>query len=113
MDSHVGDFVRMLVLTFLTRVIMRSPVDTGRFRASWRVGNVAPDTSVAAPGGGGGDPTQSALKNFDARKTTDLIFITNSLPYAIRLEEGWSGQAPSGMVAITTAEMIAEIQSLR
>jgi hypothetical protein len=32
------------------------------------------------------------------------IFITNSLPYAQRLEYGWSKQAPLGVVRITAVE---------
>jgi len=35
------------------------------------------------------------------------IFIVNGLPYINRLENGWSQQAPNGMVAITLAELPA------
>ena len=31
------------------------------------------------------------------------MYLTNSLPYAQRLESGWSGQAPAGMVKVTIA----------
>jgi hypothetical protein len=31
-------------------------------------------------------------------------YITNNLPYAERLEYGWSGQAPSGMIRLSLAE---------
>jgi hypothetical protein len=30
-----------------------------------------------------------------------VIYLTNALPYARRLEYGWSKQAPSGMVRIS------------
>lgn len=33
------------------------------------------------------------------------IYIANGLPYILRLENGWSKQAPAGMVAITLAEL--------
>lgn len=33
-----------------------------------------------------------------------IFYITNSLPYAKRLEDGYSTQAPAGMVALTVAE---------
>ncbi len=117
-DMHISDFMRWLVLRILTGFIQRSPVDTGRFRASWRVGNGAPSDDVHAPVAKGTnistDPSQAvaaAASTFDGRKTANSIFITNSLPYAIRLEEGWSGQAPNGMVAITVAEIEAEFQA--
>lgn len=32
------------------------------------------------------------------------FYFANSLPYAFRLENGWSKQAPMGMVKVTTAE---------
>lgn len=35
-------------------------------------------------------------------KIGDSIFIVNNLPYIQRLEDGWSGQAPQGMVKVTT-----------
>jgi hypothetical protein len=31
-------------------------------------------------------------------------FLTNNLPYALRLEYGWSKQAPHGMVGVTVKE---------
>ncbi|NBT33816.1 MAG: hypothetical protein EBT13_18445 [Rhodobacteraceae bacterium] len=39
--------------------------------------------------------------------TLPIIYIQNNLPYANRLENGWSGQAPQGMVALTVAEVSA------
>jgi hypothetical protein len=37
------------------------------------------------------------------------IFLTNALPYAIRLENGWSKtQAPQGMVKLSLAEITAK-----
>jgi hypothetical protein len=31
-------------------------------------------------------------------------YLTNNLPYAYRLEYGWSRQAPNGMVGVTVVE---------
>ncbi|TSA15029.1 MAG: HK97 gp10 family phage protein [Comamonadaceae bacterium] len=86
----------------LHSVVMKSPVDTGRFRANWRVGadnvNVAidalPNVNPLALG-------NAFLRKFRAGQT---IYITNSLPYARKLEYGWSKQAPQGMVRITILE---------
>jgi len=36
-----------------------------------------------------------------------VIYLTNNLPYAQRLEEGYSQQAPAGMVALTIQEFQA------
>ena len=35
----------------------------------------------------------------------DVIWIQNNAPYGPALEDGHSGQAPSGMVAVTFAEL--------
>jgi hypothetical protein len=37
-------------------------------------------------------------------KAGDTITLVNNLPYAQRLENGWSGQAPNGMVSLTAQE---------
>ena len=114
-DLHVRDFVRLLALKFLVGVIIRSPVDTGRFRGSWRIGIGEADGSVNAEGGSKEEPQAiergetGKLSRYDGRSK---VYITNSLPYAVRLEEGWSDQAPKGMVAITIAELEAEIASI-
>ena len=34
----------------------------------------------------------------------DVIYLTNNLPYAVPLEEGYSKQAPAGMVALTVQD---------
>jgi hypothetical protein len=41
----------------------------------------------------------------------EIIYLTNSLPYARRLEYGWSKQAPAGMVRITVANFERHLQN--
>ena len=41
-----------------------------------------------------------------------VLFINNQLPYGPRLEDGWSDQAPLGMVALTIAEVVPFNESL-
>ncbi|MGY2048909.1 HK97 gp10 family phage protein [Methylobacterium sp. JK268] len=100
--------VRKLVLDMGTRIVMRSPVDTGRFRANWRYGLGQMDRAVSDDV----DPSgQETIGRLTAEVTTarfgDVIYLSNSLPYALRLENGWSKQAPAGMVGITVAEFEA------
>jgi hypothetical protein len=84
------------------RLVNMSPVDTGRFRANWYAGNGNINYTT----------TENTTKRTNETEikalkiTGQTVFLTNSLPYAYRLEyEGWSKQAPSGMVRITVAEM--------
>ena len=92
------------ILFDLTRLIIKaSPVDTGRFRGNWQA-------SFGSPKGG---KLQRKDKSKDGANTADLadkvianiemgqtFYLTNNLPYARRLEYGYSKQAPSGMLRI-------------
>jgi hypothetical protein len=97
--------VRKVGIDVLSSVVLKSPVDTGRFRANWNVALGSPDygTSEAADKSGGGAIARgvAGLSGFSAG---GVAYITNNLPYAQRLENGWSDQAPAGMVRITIAQ---------
>jgi hypothetical protein len=79
----------------------------GRFRGNWQVTfNVAADGTLERI-----DPQGSAAKAQGAGIIqqyvigTGTIWITNNLPYGDRLEyEGWSSQAPAGMVRVSVTE---------
>jgi hypothetical protein len=99
-------FVRRLCLDIDRRLVLKSPVDKGRFRANWNIGYGSINTSTSE----NLDPTGSesiarANVELSGAKAGMQIFITNSLPYAQRLENGWSGQAPFGMVKLTAEEL--------
>lgn len=97
--------VRKVAIDTLAKVILRSPVDTGRFRGNWAMSVGAPEMvqrEVTDPTGAATIRTESAkVATFQVGPS---IFLTNSLPYAIRLENGYSMQAPSGIVKITATE---------
>jgi len=112
--------VRKLSLDAYTGVLMRSPVDTGRFRANWRVtvSTGAPDTRTADnPAGAGeveyGDPpspreVQLIDNKLKGAKFGTAVVISNNLPYAQPLEDGWSKQTnnqPGGILAATFEEI--------
>jgi hypothetical protein len=79
----------------------------GRFRANWFVAIGSPNESTIAAVDPSGNATIAAgLAVLTAVKTGQPIFITNSLPYAHKLEfEGHSKQAPAGMLRVTIAEL--------
>ncbi len=93
--------VREVVLEIGRRLIIRSPVDTGRFRSNWFYqldgysSATTDDTKADAVEGIASMPVKAA---------GHVHTIVNNLPYAWRLENGWSKQAPLGMVAITAVE---------
>lgn len=91
--------MRQVSIKLFSAIIKASPVDTGRFRMNWMAsgGNPASGVMDATDKSGNiaiGNATSFVLKAADWREFT----LTNNLPYAQRLEYGWSQQAPQGMV---------------
>jgi hypothetical protein len=77
----------------------------GRFRGAWMVSIGTPDNSVGTALDAEGKATLEAHKAIiAAAKAGDVIHFRNNMPYAERLEKGWSQQAPLGMVALTVVE---------
>ena len=104
--------VRRAALDLGGQMIDRSPVDSGRFKSNWMVATgAALDASTAA----GGDPSGSASRarlqsKLEGWKPGQTTWISNSLPYAYRLEyEGWSQQAPGGMVRLAVQNYAAAV----
>lgn len=91
--------MRQVSIKLFSAIIKASPVDTGRFRMNWMAsgGTPASGTTDATDKPGNtatGNATSFVLKAADWREFT----LTNNLPYAQRLEYGWSQQAPAGVV---------------
>ena len=93
--------MRSVSLKLFSAIIKASPVDTGRFRGNWQTTGVTPATGLIA----GVDPIGNKAVNSAATFITnapgwDTFTLTNNLPYAERLEYGWSKQAPTGIVRV-------------
>lgn len=93
---------RKVTLDLFTSVVQKSPVDTGRFKGNWNVSTTTPNLSLSATmnGARGLSEAQKAL-NIPAG---GVAFLSNGLPYARRLEFGYSQQAPAGMVRLSVRE---------
>jgi len=94
--------VRKSALELQASMIAKSPVDTGRFKSNWQcgLGGMNPETAATA-GSDALGRTEAVLQGYKPGRT---IWLTNNLPYAKRLENGWSQQAPSGMVRLTVQD---------
>ena len=106
--EYMDDVVRKVGIDILTRVVKRSPVDTGRFRGAWEVtftGAAFEIGSRVTVDKDGNSTIQRGVRLINLIKAGDSFAIVNPLPYARRLEyEGWSKQAPAGMVRVTLSE---------
>lgn len=99
---------RKVTFDLFSSVVEKSPVDTGRFKGNWNVSRTTPNFSVS-------DAANAARGESEARKALSLaagsvVYLSNGLPYARRLEYGWSGQAPAGMVRLSVREFDAYVQ---
>lgn len=111
--------VRKIVIDVGTALVMKSPVGDpdywkeppppgyvgGRFRANWQYGLGGYSTSVKDDVDQSGGPTINAIVGKVRPDAGGKIhYLTNSVPYGPRLEDGWSRQAPHGMVNLTVLE---------
>lgn len=99
--DNVEDVVRRAAIAADRTAIFATPVDTGRARGNWRVGIGSPSFEVSEGTDTGGASTASTgdliISTWKIGKGP--IFISNSVPYIIDLDQGSSAQAPNGMSA--------------
>lgn len=116
-EEHVR-LMKKVTLDLLGRVTEKTPVDTGRLRANWMTGINAPDRTE----------TDSTTDNAIARAIDKLsslefgetVHLSNNLPYAAKVEyggyskpgqgktvDGFSVQAPQGMLGVSVEEVKA------
>jgi len=98
--------LRKIVLEALRRLVMKTPVDTGRARGGWQVTIGSPAEGQTGKQDKEGRETIAkglpALKDFDPYQ---IVWISNNVDYIEFLEHGSSEQAPAGMLAITVEEL--------
>jgi hypothetical protein len=105
----------------------RSPVDTGRFRASWVIGeNATGNYDAGAQQASTGEnvgkteppenpkPTPPTGINYTpgSERMGNTYNIHNTLPYAEALANGHSTQAPEGWIDIVAAQMANRARQL-
>lgn len=102
--EEVAKQQRAFAVTCLNYIVSRSPVDTGRYRGSHILSVGKADYSVRDFADKTGAQTLSlgvtALKGVRADALGN-VYIQTNLPYAARLENGWSKQAAAGVYAVS------------
>jgi len=88
--------IRKATFEIFTAAVRMSPVDTGRFRANWNVSYGTADMGTTDSIGQGRGFAEAAKSL--SLPVGGVVYLTNGLPYARRLEYGWSKQAPYGMI---------------
>lgn len=102
LDKKIAKAIRKTAISKFNQVIIQTPVDTGRLRGNWQVSINQPKHNIlfeGVPQGkkiGRTENIESKLsKSIDLK---DVLYLTNNLPYAERIENGWSKQRPAKWV---------------
>jgi len=100
---------RWVGLEALRKIVLRTPVDTGRARGNWQMSQASPierELDRTDLSQDGIDTVTKGQQDLGELKPFTPIFIVNNVPYINELENGHSSQAPAGtMVALTMAEL--------
>jgi len=131
--ARAAEVQRMIVAEALTLIVQATPVGNhtrwkanieraqrskaplprgyvgGHARKNWQV-TLGASSSRELPGvdKAGSQAISSGLNVITGIKTPTIAYIGNPLPYMERLENGWSKQAPRGMVAQAVAAISAK-----
>jgi hypothetical protein len=111
--------VKKIVLDIGSRLVYRTPVGDptywlspappgyvgGRARGNWQYSIGEPNTSETGIIDATGENTLGGIDVVSEGAASQVHYITNTLPYIQRLEDGYSRQAPpQGIVALTVME---------
>lgn len=136
--KDIATVVRLFTIEVFSRIVQRSPVDTGRFRANWNISyNVIDDSTSANADASSGAKLGAVHQAVLSFPVGGIVYLCNSLPYAIPLEyglypnppkmgskkrgedgiaihviDGYSMQAPGGMVRLTAREASDAVKNL-
>lgn len=111
-NGNIDKAVRQTVSLIAQELDHRTPRDTGRLAANWQFGKYSPPAGIvnsvelAAGAVGRRIAAQAATV-----KAGGEVWIVNNLPYAGRIEYGYSQKSPAGMVRVTLANLPATIEN--
>ena len=107
-ESNLEQVLRGTTISLFGKIIRRTPVKTGRLRGNWQTDINRPKSGELDRTGAAGAMSEVSAEVNRAR-LGDSIFMVNNLPYAKKIEDGGSDQAPVGMVKVTALEFETEI----
>lgn len=77
----------------------------GRFRGNWQLGvGTIPAGETGRIDTGGGATLNAIIAEVPEQAAGKVYYLANNVPYARRIEDGWSRQAPQGLVGRTVVE---------
>lgn len=123
--ERADDAVGAIVIGVAAEVDKRSPVGDatywkhpapegyvgGRFRGNWQVGVTERPNGTLPNIDPTGVETQTRIQAAIPDDASGKVYyLVNNLPYALRIEDGWSRQAPTGVVGLTVTHFQAIVK---
>ena len=109
-EGQMNQLLRRVVLETDQQVKYESPVDTGRFRSSWAIGE---NTTGNYDAGTGGSLAPVGINYTPGTERIGNTYsVHNSLIYAEPLANGYSRQAPAGWIDIIARQMTNRARQL-
>jgi hypothetical protein len=104
-DGEISKVMRKAVLDVYRHITKASPVDTGAYRASHGIANLEPaDTDgIVLSKDKKKVPFVNKGKTWSWYVGDGDIWLYNNVPYAERIEDGWSKKAPEGVYRVALA----------
>lgn len=120
--ARMDTIVRGVVMGLAERIDERSPVGNpsiwkfpdrappgyagGHFRKNWqyKFGSAPTGEVDGVDGRGSRTALNAVLTGVQAAPGAGVHYLANNVPYAERLENGWSTQAPGGMVGLAVVD---------
>ncbi len=96
--AFVYERSRQAALSIFDMAVSISPVDTGAYRASWFISEGQPEYKWVGRQPRNSSPLPPPIAPKLSTKFYRKFYVTNGAPYAVKLEYGWSGQAPQGIL---------------
>jgi len=127
-NTAVEKAIRGAAIELFSEIVKRTPVGNptlwagpaaagytgGSLRGNWQTSLRSPNYGeLAAKDAAGGQAIAKGAGKIKKFKLKDKsIFFTNNLPYADRVEHGWSKQRPEGMVRVTVKQFKPIIEKI-
>ena len=106
--SEADTLTKKITGEMLQQVVVRSPVDSGAFRQNHRVSIGSVDKSFDV-NDTGNDALSKGIRTIQAGGGLGkIVYISNSLPYAEKLENGGSQQAPQGIYSLSFLSVVSK-----
>lgn len=109
-EEQATTIFQKIILELDKRVVLSTPVDTGRARGNWFPSIGAPSTQRMddAEDESGSQAISAIASIAGSARLGDVAWLTNNLPYILPLENGHSDQAPLGMIEMNLNAIAAE-----